>query len=397
MKHSMHKIFKNLNLFLIVILMVAGVAMLLLVEKNTSYIKIKNLNLQKETIASLANLQKKDIELALIQFNGKSTQLHHEIDKLYNLYKYNITGRYVLSNSDEYMSDLNKLRQLTVVFNEKAHAYYTEKNKEDKNLKNAFYSIHSHINSMIFKNIAYDEAIFSLLEKISIITFVFIFIITFWYRRRLNFLYQDILFLYAVDKNKKDYAIFSEEVDAIALRMNRKAVTSDNPTMLDPVTGINNHKGMINSYTDKKGMKDSNFISVTIFEIDNFSKANRVFSQEFTQAVLKKIAFTISLHEQPTDVIARTDYNQFTLIFSRPSKEQSFKDVDIIRESISEIKFKTNNGEEVKITLSGGFIIKSNNQTLEDALKQAKETLQHAKSRSKNTISQLRDLAKHAL
>ena len=29
--------------------------------------------------------------------------------------------------------------------------------------------------------------------------------------------------------------------------------------MIDPVTGINNNKGMINSYSNKKNLKDSNF------------------------------------------------------------------------------------------------------------------------------------------
>jgi diguanylate cyclase (GGDEF)-like protein len=154
---------------------------------------------------------------------------------------------------------------------------------------------------------------------------------------------------------------------------------------------------MLSSYSSKKGMKDSNFTSVTVFEIDNFSKQKRAFSQEFTQAILKKVAFTISLHEQATDVIARTDYNQFTVILSRASKEQSFKDVDIIRQSISEIKFKVPGGDSTTITTSGGFIIKPNNLHLDEAIRKAKEVLIHAKKNGKNTISQIRDLAEHEL
>jgi len=218
-----------------------------------------------------------------------------------------------------------------------------------------------------------------------------------WYNKRLSQIYKDILFLYAVDKNKKDYEIFSEEVDAISLRMKRKPVTSENPAMLDPITEINNVKGMINSYADKKNLKESNFTCVTVFEIDNFSKTNRVFPQEFTQAVLKKIAFTISLHEQATDVIARTEYNQFTIIFSRASKEQLFKDVDIIRQSISEIKFTTPSRENVQITVSGGFAIKTNNASLDDAIRKAKEILAHAQRTGGNKVSQIRDMAEHEL
>jgi diguanylate cyclase (GGDEF)-like protein len=401
MKHSINKIFNNLSMFLIIITLTFGLVTLLVLEQNSSYAKINNLKSQKEIINGLANLQKKDIELALIQFNGKSTQLHHEIEKLHNLNKYDYTGKFLLGNSDEFISDLDKLSKITTRFNESAHKYYIKnlKNEEEKNqeLKNTFYSINTFLDAMIIKNISYNEEKFYILEKITLFAFALTLLTTFWYRRRLNSIYTDILHLYAIDKNKKDYEIFSEEADAIKLRMNRKPVLTDNPAMLDPVTQINNHKGMLSSYSHKKGMKDSNFTSVTIFEIDNFSKQKRAFSQEFTQAVLKKVAFTISLHEQATDVIARTDYNQFTVVLSRVSKEQSFKDIDIIRQSISEIKFKAPGGSPITITASGGFIIKPNNQSLDESLRQAKEVLQHAKKKGKNTISQIRDVAEHEL
>jgi diguanylate cyclase (GGDEF)-like protein len=220
-----------------------------------------------------------------------------------------------------------------------------------------------------------------------------VFFATIWYRRRLNYIYKDIEYLYQIDKGKKSHEIFSLEADAISLRMNRKSVTTDNASMIDPVTGINNHKGMLNTYSTKKGLKDSNFTSVTILEIDNFSKSRRTFSQEITQAMLKKVAYTISLHELPIDVIARTDYNQFTLILSRPSKEQSFKDVELIRQSISELKFNIPNKGPTNITVSGGFVIKPNNTNLDEALKQAYEILKYAKTTGINKILQTRDLA----
>ena len=46
-----------------------------------------------------------------------------------------------------------------------------------------------------------------------------------------------------------------------------------------------------------------------------------------------------------------------------------------------------------QITVSGGFIIKPNNTSLEEAMKQAKEILHYAQSTGKNKILQLRDLA----
>jgi len=403
MKHSIKTIFKNLSLLLIIISALSIFSVLLVLEYNLSFDKITNLKNQKHIISTLTKLKKDDIELALIQFNGKSTQLLNEINKLRKSYKYDFSSNYIFNNKKEYLADLDKLSALTKHFNKVANLYYTDeldKNKKDeqlrkKQLENAFFSINHHIDSIILKDINYKETKFHLLEKISILLVLLVVFTTFWYRKRLSLVYRDILFLYSVDKNKKNYEIFTEEVDAISLRMKRKPTASENPSMLDPITEINNVKGMIYSYADKKNLKESNFTGVTVFEIDNFSKTNRAFPQEFTQAVLKKIAFTISLHEQATDVIARTEYNQFTIIFSRASKEQLFKDIDIIRQSISEIKFTTPSRESIQITVSGGLMIKTNNASLDDAIKKAKEILAYAQRTGGNKISQIRDIAEH--
>jgi len=395
MKHSIKNIFKNLSLFLIFATIFAGMGALVSIDHSNSYTKIDNLNNQKQIISTLTKLSKDDIELALIQFNGKSTQLHNEIKKLRSLYQYSFIERYIVSNSEEYLSDLDKLSLLTTSFNEKARNYYTnDKNNEDlkeADLKRSFHLIYKQIDSIMIKSIGYNQTKFNIHKNITFVAFIIILLVTIWYRKRLNLIYKDLKFLYNVDE--KNYKIFSEEIDAISLRMKRKPVTSDNPATLDPVTGINNIKGMMSSYAEKKGMKESNFTSVTIIEIDNFSKSNRAYSQEFTQTILKKVAFTISLHEQVADVIARTDYNQFTIILSRASKEQSYKDIDIIRQSISELKFKSAESGSVVVTVSGGFIIKPNNVTLDESLRESKKVLHHSQQTGTNKISQIKDLA----
>lgn len=399
MKYSIKRIFEHLKFYLLFIFFVALFALLLTFEQQLSFDKINNLNNQKKIIKTLTTLDKSDIELALIQFNGKSAQLHQEIDKLKTLYKYNITDRYILGNEQEYTNDLHGLTRLTDEFNSAAHVFYTHVNKSEqemqakKNLERSKDALIKHIDTMLIKSIAYNEKKFNIVKVLVIIMFVLILFATFWYRRMLNAINEDIDYLLQVDKNKTGYDIFSLEADAIALRMNRKPVINDNPTMMDPITEINNYKGLINSYSHKKGLKDSNFTAVTILEIDNFSKANRAYTQEVTQAILRKVAYTISLHEQPVDVIARTDYNQFTVVLSRSSKEQLFKDMEIIRESIAELKFTVPNIGPIQITVTGGFIIKPNNTSLDEAMKQAKEVLEYAKSLGNNRILQLRDLA----
>ncbi len=401
MKQSIKKIFQNLNTYLLFVLFVAILAMFLVLEHSLSFDKVDNLQNQKKIISTLTKLDKSDLELALIQFNGKSTRLHQEINKLRTLYKYAYIDKYILKNEQEYFADLQKLSELTDTFNKAAKKYYVntkniENEKQAKEeLDKALSTINKHIDSMLLKSINYNEEKFYFVKNGVIIIFILIFLATIYYRRALNAIYKDIEFLYQADKNKKTYTIYSQEVDAIALRMNRKNVSNNNPDFIDPVTGINNHKGLINQYSAKRHTKESNFTSVTVIEVDTFSKSNRVFPQDVTQAILKKIAYTISLHEQAVDVIARTDFNQFTIVLSRSSKEQSYKDVEIIRQSIAELKFNIPHKGTTQITISGGFVIKPNNTSLEEAMKQAKEILHYAQSTGTNRILQSRDLAQN--
>jgi diguanylate cyclase (GGDEF)-like protein len=405
MKQSIKKIFKNLNLYMLFILFISFVALMLTLEHQLSVQKVSNLNNQKDIILSLTKLEKEDVELALILFQGRSAQLNSDIDKLRNAYKYNVTGKYILKNGEAYNKDLKRLRDLVNIFNKNAHSYIKTGNlKKDRitkqrvakeNMKKSFYAVNAHIEEMKIEDMRYNEAVFMLFEKPIVFSFILVLLGTFLYRKRINDTYKDIEFLSSTEKNYAEYQIFSIEADAISSRMKRKAVTADNPAFIDQMTGINNHDGMLNAYGDKKGMKEQNFTSVTVIEIDNFSKSKRTYNQELTQVILKKIAFTLSLHEQPTDVIARTDYNQFTIIFSRDSKEQAYKDVEIIRQSISELKFKTPKDEN--ITVCGGYVIKPSHTSLEEAIKKAKEILNYTKSVTRNKIYQTKDIAKQNL
>jgi diguanylate cyclase (GGDEF)-like protein len=406
MKHSIAKIFSHLSTYLLFILFIGLVGTFLIIEQKISFSKVNNLENQKKIISSLVSLSKSDANLALIELNAKDSQLRFEIEKLYDVYKYNITDKFFLGNEDEYLADLERLKKATGTFTKDAIFYYsipinnslignTDALEEESkiSMQNSYEYLYKHIDTMLLKNINYDENKFGIIENLAIFSFVVILIFTFWFRRRLHAIYEDIKFLYAVRTQGNHYSMFSLEMDAIGLKMKRKAVPNENPAFIDQVTGINNHKGMLTSYAEKKGMKDNNFTSVTVLEIDNFSKTNRAYSQELTQSILKKVAFTLSLHEQPTDVIARTDYNQFTLIFSRQSKELSFKDIEKIRQSISEIKISTPEQGVISITVSGGFVIKENNVHLDESIKIAKGILEFAQSQGGNKIAQIRDVA----
>ncbi len=366
----------------------------MLIDYDNSYAKTSTLFNQKEIINSIDKLSLDDIELSLIKLSGQGAQLQDNTKKLRNLYEYNFAEKYIIMNSHVYLADLDKLDSLVVAFNKKANDYYSissinKKENEEKKieLQISKNSLLSHIDLLLLRASAYDKLKFDIHKDISFAEFIIVLLVTFWYRKKLKLVYKDLEYLYNTEQ--KGYIVSTKEADSIAMRMKRKPISSENPAMIDPLTGINNLRGLMNSYSEKKGMKDNSYTSVTVFEIDNFSKNNKKYPQEFIDGVLKKIAFSLSLNEQATDVIGRTDSEQFTVILSRQNKEESFRDMDIIRKSISELNF---NGE-VKITISGGYIIKPNNTNLEEAIKQAKAIMLYAQKAGGDRISQIRDVA----
>lgn len=368
-------------------------------EQYYSYQKVENLNGQKKTLIKLFNKQKQPADVDIIKYNSTIALLHSKTNKLLNRIQYNYLTSLILKNTKESTEDLYKLNKLINKLDKNIRENI-ELNSNDINFKNSqiklkktYISTLIFIDSIILKNVSYDSKIFNIFFKLFILIIGVVLFITFWYKIRLNNIYKDILLLSSANSRKKDINIFSQEVETILSKTTKKTQVSNNPTMIDPITEINNNKGMAQAYLESKSSKGNSFSSVTILEIDNFSKSKRVFSQEFTQEILKKVAYTISLHEQITDIIARTDYNQFTLIFSRNSKEQLFKDVDLVRQSISEIKLTTQEEKTIKITVTGGFIIKTNNSSLEDSIRKAKKLLEDAKYINEaNKVFQIKDL-----
>ena len=396
MKSSIKSIFSNLILFLSLLTLFSAVAVLFTVDQNNSFKKVDILNHQKSIIYDLNNIKNKDIEITLIQFNGKSTELSFQMQKLHALNEYDLLGIYALNTSEEYISQLNILSKLIDAYNSHTFKYYksTPENQSinEQILLNSFNNINNHISNIISQNITYNRAKQDFMYKLGLGMFFFILLMNIIFYSKFKSIYADIEFLQRPGASTEKHELYSNEADAIYLRMKRKPTLNQSITNIDPVTGINNNKGLTNSYAEKKGMKESNFTALCVIEVDTFSKTNRKFPQEFSQMALKKIATTISMYEQATDVIGRTDYNEFTIILSRSSKEQAYKEIEQIRQSVEELKLITATKVSVQLTISGGFYIKPNNISLNNAVIESKSILDFAKQNGGNKISQKKDI-----
>ena len=106
----------------------------------------------------------------------------------------------------------------------------------------------------MIKSISYDQAKFNLHKQVTFIAFIIVLFAALWFRKQLALIYKDLELL--SNPNFANYTFFSQEAEAISLKIKRKPPATENPAMLDAVTGINNLKGMMNSYSEKKGSFD---------------------------------------------------------------------------------------------------------------------------------------------
>lgn len=397
MKLSIKKVLNNLTLLFTILTVILGFIAFSAVSEYTSFEKISNLQNQKKLINVISTLGREDLELSSIQYRGKSTTLHNEIAKLHKLFSYDLEGRFLFDHQQSYHNELDDLKAYATLYTDAVGEWYDESEENldtrEKAMLSAQVRLINQIDNIIEQNVNYEYDKFIVQESLIYLAFILALGMSLWYSRRFSHIYKDIQSLYAVDLDLNAYEILTHEVEAIAKRMNRKSVTSENPAMLDPVTQINNYKGMVHAYGNKKGVKDANFTGLCVFEIDHFKELDKRYPKEFTQAVLKKIAFMMTLHEQPTDVIARIDYCQFVVILSRPTKESALKDCETIRKSVEETGFKVPRAETLSLSVSGGYIVKPNNKTLDEAIAQAREILKTAQDNGRNRIAQLRDHA----
>jgi diguanylate cyclase (GGDEF)-like protein len=508
MNQSIKKIFDHIQLLLIVAVAFSTVTLLISLSNDSTFIKLKNLQNQKEIIYSLVNLDKKDNTALNKKLENFIKQLDTKTEKLFTLYEYNFIESFSANNSAEYTKDLEKLEELLKNLTEASIEYYNL-NPNNKNvLKKSASYMYRHINSMIFKDFKYNEQKNNIYKIIIWITFFLTLIIAIWLRVKLTMIFKDVDKLSSLESMKLDLkkdntnvAPLNVEEDDINIRpvlnkdveedntytapvlnkdvkeddiniipvldkdvkedntyattikldleeddiniipvldkdvkedntystpikldleeddiniipvldknvkedntnvapldmKEKKSSSYDNLRKMDQVTGLKNYHGMIASYEEKIDTQETNFISITELEIDNFLKSDQ-YSHDIIETTLKEITFILSLHTQDSDIIAKTGNNQFTIILYRQSELDSFNDINTIHKDISKMKITNNEFNNIHVSVSAGFMIKHKSVKIDEVLETTNKLMQLSRRNGGDMISQIKDLIKN--
>jgi len=229
MKHSISKIFSNLKLYLFLLSVFVFFSILIVAEQGLEYKKNDILKQEVLTAKTVLSLNEVGKEEAISFTQAKGEELLHNITELKNLYKYAFVEQFLTNNQKKYLMELKTLQEHIQNFNASVQKHYRYILKYDKvnkayknNMNREFLSLKQQINSMQINILEYSQDKFNLSLYMMVGIFLFISLIGFWYSRRLKSIYTDILYLYSINKDDEDYKIFTEEIDVLSLRINRK-------------------------------------------------------------------------------------------------------------------------------------------------------------------------------
>lgn len=126
---------------------------------------------------------------------------------------------------------------------------------------------------------------------------------------------------------------------------------------------------------------------IAIMDIDHFKIINDTWGHDKGDEVLKAVSDVISEQIRTADIVARFGGEEFILMMPETRLEQARISVERIREKVEELILKGNDGEDIRLSISGGIACPSSiEEDLDVVIRKADDTLYKAKQNGRNRI-----------
>lgn len=387
---SIRKIFFNLKIVLLILsasVTVIGVQLFHISQYSERLSALKNQHL---LIDKIINTDLSDPKMASILINGALSEIELSVK---------LSGQEVLldafvTSNEEQASLLRSLGISSAAFRDSAliwsESLAMSRASENTRMMNARAAFLADIDRMMDYQIHVINQSIASAKMTAMILFFFTLIIFFLYRYRLNQIYLDIDQACSIDIDGSKKEAATHEVDFILKRLLRRSYQNAlNPTLIHPISGLNNAKGLSAIFNAKKAGKAGNMVFLALFEIDQYELIINTLSKEDIENLFKKLGEIISMYEQPLDVIAHMEDDRFAFLLSRNSKQLALQECETIVQSIQESGFSAELGP-IKITVSAGFLLKPPSKSIEETVDDAIKLIEKAKENGGNRVAQIR-------
>lgn len=390
MHASIRKIFLNLKIYLIILGLGTTFLTVQLINISQFSDRLAALKNQHLLIKQITATNLNDLQMSSITINGALAELALSVKNsnksaFLDFFRKSTKEEEALAHS--ILSTSSAFQESALFWSEsmeKSRSAMFERMISARNL----YLID--IDSMIDYQIFLINDSVMLAKMTTLIIFTLGILIFFYYQWRLNQIYRDIKSACSIDVDGTPPKMTMEEIDFLARRLARKAPNITNLALLNPISGINNEKGMVTSYNIKRNNKNMGSLFIAHFEIDQHDKLISALSKDDLNSLYKKIVDILSMYEQPLDVIAHLENNTFAYLMARNSKDSALSEAEKVISSVQDSLFQSDQGN-FKVTLSAGLMLKAPSKTLEESLTMVAKITEKAKESGGNRVAQLRD------
>ena len=407
MKTSIKKLLSSVQFNAVLLMLLTVITGLLLASATATFNRIDNMALQEQMVKAITAKERKDPAFDLIQVEGILARLPIMTDRLESDEVYEFVNSFFFDETTrraQYADILrDRYRQLAAAATTFFHVASEDMdNRTDAELRTQRQEVLIAADAYVFALYPMTKLQNAVLRQYFFLTGLGLGLILLWSlvvifasSKASRYILSDVHALIQQEGGKRiGEKINTSEINTLALKLRQESGEAALvPSKKDDVTQLPNYDGIKTAFEQRAPGSKKLQTYVCIFEIDNFSKLANHFPQSVIDPILIKIASIMKLHQMQNDQIGRIQGGQFIAVFVRQEKDKALDDSDHIRQMIEDNRFKLPHNS-FPITVSAGFAAKMTSQTLDDAVKSAREYLKIAQEKGGNMVAQAKNSTK---
>jgi len=159
-----------------------------------------------------------------------------------------------------------------------------------------------------------------------------------------------------------------------------------NMAMTDHLTGLHNRTYFYQAGEQLLAIKERSQTALTIcmIDIDNFKSINDTYGHDTGDRALKYIANALKNNIRKSDIVIRFGGEEFIILLPNCVVKEAYRVIENLTKTISNSRFKLDNGNEIQITISSG--VTSKISSLDSMVIKADNYMYIAKQSGKNRV-----------
>lgn len=183
------------------------------------------------------------------------------------------------------------------------------------------------------------------------------------------------------DRLLKEAANATEQLELMLTRMSDLA-------MVDELTGLRNRRSFFDAIEPviaahrRRGLP----IAIALLDLDHFKAVNDSRGHAVGDAVLREVARRAQETLRAEQILGRLGGEEFVVLLPDTSAAQAFIAIERVRDTVERVPIDVGADPAIRVTLSGGIAMLTEDVTVAQALQRADRAMYRAKSLGRNRV-----------